>query len=1235
MDKQRPLIGIIAAEAEYIFFTRSLDCIQKELFAADMDAVIFSSLMMSGNDEFDAAENSVYDLINLDLLDGIIMLPTSINDAGTRENLIERIRRDFRGPVVSYDCEVGGFPSITYDYEPAAEMIIQHLAEKHGVKTIDFVGGPEDPFHDSIQHFFQSAMEKRGLSIPENRIHHGNDWVGDFSGIADEIIANGLPDAVVCCSDLTAVQVLAALSDKGVNVPEDVLLTGFNQKEPYGTDYLNITSVLRDPTEMARDAAQYIIAKVRGDEYTIGSAKCRSTFKPGITCGCGRLNLSVLCHEATDNMTEMQHHGIDSYYNFMSEDMTAAETFYDYLWKVNWYTFFLGDFKGFWMCFNNKVMHNAVPEPGFTDRISLSFCNVNGKGTVDMMNKFPREQMLPAIFEKRDRPGAFIFTSLHFMGVNYGYVVLSYGDTGRIYDKDYVKWLRSVTCALEKQRRHIIYNDAVTDAQVRDSLTGLLNMRGYTRIMTERCGKFNDPTKLLRIISIDVENLKGINDTYGYSEGDRVLSALGVALSNAAGDSDIVVRVSGDEFFIAGIIDEGSVDDVPNRLQSMIDSLNSHDSEYGVNIYTAAVSAPITDRSILEKLPYDAAYQRIMAKDNHTKMHKTADVAVETFDPEERMNVIRLLNENLFTYNFQPIVNARTGCIYAYEALMRSGEEFRLSPLTILTHAEALDRLQDVEKCTMFNTMRFARENQDLLGNKLLFINSIPACTLPDPDFEQLFQIYGDIMNKIVVEFTEQTEASSSQLKTLLERSQRCGFQIAIDDYGTGYSNISNLLTFMPNVVKIDRSLIMNIHKDKRKKHFTKNIIDYAHDNNFMALAEGVELSEELQTVIGMGVDLIQGYYTAKPSADIVQEIDPEISDEIIRLNRLSDNRRPRKTYFTGDEHEISLMALDLDSYTDIIINKPEYTLTGNKNYISEMSIRAKDNTDCRLDLVDIAVGNENGGAAITVGQNSTMTLNIVGEVTVTGGIYVPSGSTLRLNGAGALRVNSVGVQTYAIGSGSTMPYGNIEIDMSGGIYIHLDSEKSVAIGGRSNDGGSHIRIRCKELEITQLGKKTLSVGSLLSPADIVIEGTHVELEHHSKTALGIGSFSDPCNISISSGISEFVMSGDKVGGIGSFNSCGGRTDMTSVRVITELKAKEILGIGADKRFGEIVMNDCTFNSLIEGAESVAIGSSDCEGALSMRNCSGDITVRSGTKTLLGVKPENLIMDNTGLNFKE
>lgn len=205
------------------------------------------------------------------------------------------------------------------------------------------------------------------------------------------------------------------------------------------------------------------------------------------------------------------------------------------------------------------------------------------------MAKFPRDMLLPEILEERSRPSAFIFTTLHFIGVNYGYVVLSYGESGKVYSRNYVKWLRTISCALEKQRRHILYNDAVTDAQVRDSLTGLLNMRGYVRIMTERYGKFNDPKKLLRIISIDVENLRGINDTYGYAEGDKVLQALGVALSGAAGENDIVVRVSGDEFFIAGVIDEGSFDDVPSRLSSVVDSINHHNQEYGVNIYTASI----------------------------------------------------------------------------------------------------------------------------------------------------------------------------------------------------------------------------------------------------------------------------------------------------------------------------------------------------------------------------------------------------------------------------------------------------------------------------------------------------------------------------------------------------------------------------------------------------------------------------------------------------------------------
>ena len=241
MNKERPLIGIIAAEAEYVFFSKALEIIQKDLLAADMDIVLFSSTMISGNQEFDAAEHSVYDLIEPSQLDGLIYFPTSIRESGFRNRMTERIRSEVKCPVISVDSPIDGFADSTYSFESAADMMVAHVMEHHGAKTIAFVGGPHDDFHDSIQQYFVSAMERRGYSIPENRIYHGVDWVGDFSGIADVIIADGLPDAVLCCSDLTAVQLISALADKGVNVPDDVIVTGLNRSEPYGEQYINIT----------------------------------------------------------------------------------------------------------------------------------------------------------------------------------------------------------------------------------------------------------------------------------------------------------------------------------------------------------------------------------------------------------------------------------------------------------------------------------------------------------------------------------------------------------------------------------------------------------------------------------------------------------------------------------------------------------------------------------------------------------------------------------------------------------------------------------------------------------------------------------------------------------------------------------------------------------------------------------------------------------------------------------
>ena len=112
------------------------------------------------------------------------------------------------------------------------------------------------------------------------------------------------------------------------------------------------------------------------------------------------------------------------------------------------------------------------------------------------------------------------------------------------------------------------------------------------------------------------------------------------------------------------------------------------------------------------------------------------------------------------------------------------------------------------------------------------------------------------------------------------------GIETAVDDYGTGYSNIVNLLRYMPNYVKIDRMLLSGIQDNPQKQHFVKDIVAFAHENDFQVLAEGVETTEELETVIKLGVDLVQGYYTGRPNAQILPQVAENIRAEIASYNQ-------------------------------------------------------------------------------------------------------------------------------------------------------------------------------------------------------------------------------------------------------------------------------------------------------------------------------------------------------------
>jgi EAL domain-containing protein (putative c-di-GMP-specific phosphodiesterase class I) len=346
-------------------------------------------------------------------------------------------------------------------------------------------------------------------------------------------------------------------------------------------------------------------------------------------------------------------------------------------------------------------------------------------------------------------------------------------------------------------------------------------------------------------------------------------------------------RLGNDEFILAELAEEANhkqIHAVRRRIDEMLEQHNRETTDgYQLQIFSGSRTSRVWTLSEMEDLVNAAVSRKNGNKASEQKMHNNSKLTAA--EQESAEVVKKILNENLFTYHFQPIVSAKDGSIVAYEALMRAQIEPSVSPLDIIKYATHLDRLYDVERATFFNIMKLVEDKESEFSGKKVFINSIPGSQLDGEDGDALSQALQKHGEHVVVELTEQTEADDKVLAEMKEKFSQMGVETAVDDYGTGYSNIVNLLRYMPNYVKVDRMLLSGIQDNPQKQHFVKDIVSFAHENHFQVLAEGVETTEELETVIRLDVDLIQGYYTARPNPEVLPQIASEIQDEILRYN--------------------------------------------------------------------------------------------------------------------------------------------------------------------------------------------------------------------------------------------------------------------------------------------------------------------------------------------------------------
>ena len=235
---------------------------------------------------------------------------------------------------------------------------------------------------------------------------------------------------------------------------------------------------------------------------------------------------------------------------------------------------------------------------------------------------------------------------------------------------------------------------------------------------------------------------------------------------------------------------------------------------------------------------------------------------------------------------FQPILCLSEQRIYGYEALTRGPSNSPLhAPLPLFSAARHAGRLSELERlCRKTACERFRALGLD----NLLFLNVCPELLLePDHQPGRTLELLASLNippERVVIELTEQMPIDDfGLLHAALHHYRAMGFSIALDDLGAGYSSLRLWSELRPDYVKIDRHFIDGIDRDPVKREFVDSILNMARASRAKVIAEGIERSEELATLLDMGVDLIQGYLLARPQEFPVCDVQQCLSSVRLR----------------------------------------------------------------------------------------------------------------------------------------------------------------------------------------------------------------------------------------------------------------------------------------------------------------------------------------------------------------
>ena len=408
-----------------------------------------------------------------------------------------------------------------------------------------------------------------------------------------------------------------------------------------------------------------------------------------------------------------------------------------------------------------------------------------------------------------------------------------------------------------------------------DALTGLPNRRFFQNFIEGLVTQCSRSGENFSLALIDIDTFKEINDSFGHLTGDELLRIVGERLSRMTDDRMFVSRFAGDEF---GLIFSGSEADGVRLFEAILEDMRQ----------------PIKVQGTLRRYSVSMGVAFFPEHgDNGERLLRAADLALYQAKSlgRDRLNVVtpalidqsnrkaymleeieRSLLDGSLEMHYQPIVPLSDDCPVSLEALMR----WQHSERGLLSPGNFQDAFADPSLRAALGMFMLERVFRDMatLRNQNTPINRV-GINLTNSDFRsdqfidrffELFDETGIGPDHFCVEVTEGVLLGSHQKRVEdgLRRLHDAGVEVALDDFGTGFASLAHLRQLPLNRIKIDRSFITNMVCSPEDRAIVRGIIQITHSLGKVVTAEGVETAEQVEMLVGMKCDFLQGWYFGK-----------------------------------------------------------------------------------------------------------------------------------------------------------------------------------------------------------------------------------------------------------------------------------------------------------------------------------------------------------------------------------